>query len=310
MTTADQAEEDYWRDVYAHDRAAPAPLTPISSTTADPAPRRVIRDRLLSRADLANLPTPAPLIDRTLDLRSVAVLAGRWGTCKSFAAQDWAACVATGRPWQGRQVVQGTVLYVAAEGAYGLDQRLAAWEFTYHHDIDPQALAVLPEPINLLDSGAVNELADAARGRHLVIIDTLARCMPGGDENSARDMGLAVDALYRIQRATEGGTVLAVHHTGKDGPLADRVNLHLVEALHSAVLMSALGVDTTSSEQQLMSAFVSGHELTGASKSELRATAAMAPASFARALQGLIRKGFLINTGTDTRPFYKKAETD
>ncbi|WP_159440834.1 AAA family ATPase [Jatrophihabitans endophyticus] len=300
-----------------------------------------LRDRLLTRADLTNLPTPQPLIDRTVDLRSVAVLAGHWGTAKSFTAQDWAACVATGKAWQMRPVETGSVLYVAAEGAYGLNQRFEAWEFTWHHDIHPDRLAVLPEPINLLDANSVTELATAAAGRRLVVIDTLARCLPGGDENSARDMGLAVDALYRIQRATGGGTVLAVHHTGKDGttvrgssaleagvdtvylttgtpenltlertkrkdgPLQDRVSLTLVDALDSAVLMSAHAADTTSSEQRLMSAFMSGHSATGASKSDLRATAEMSPASFHRALNGLVSKGLLTNTGTTARPFYR-----
>jgi hypothetical protein len=48
----------------------------------------------------------------------------------------------------------------------------------------------------------------------LVVVDTLARCMLGGEENSARDMGLFVAACDRIRMAT-GATVLVVHHTGK-----------------------------------------------------------------------------------------------
>jgi RecA-family ATPase len=48
----------------------------------------------------------------------------------------------------------------------------------------------------------------------LVVIDTLARCMVGADENSARDMGEAIDALDRLRRAA-GSCVLPVHHMGK-----------------------------------------------------------------------------------------------
>jgi hypothetical protein len=50
----------------------------------------------------------------------------------------------------------------------------------------------------------------------LVIIDTLARTMIGGDENTQRDMGLFVASCDRIRLATDG-TVLVVHHTGRNG---------------------------------------------------------------------------------------------
>lgn len=87
-----------------------------------------IRGGLLSRDDLRNLPAPAPLIDNTLDRRTIALLSGYWGTGKSFIALDWACCIATGKAWQGRAARQGKALYVAAEGAYGLDRRVTAWE--------------------------------------------------------------------------------------------------------------------------------------------------------------------------------------
>jgi hypothetical protein len=48
----------------------------------------------------------------------------------------------------------------------------------------------------------------------LIVIDTLARCFVGGDENSAKDMGLFVQACRGLQAAT-GGALLVVHHTGK-----------------------------------------------------------------------------------------------
>jgi uncharacterized protein YjhX (UPF0386 family) len=50
----------------------------------------------------------------------------------------------------------------------------------------------------------------------LVILDTLARCMVGGDENSAEDMGLFIHSCD-LMRAATGAAVLLVHHTGKSG---------------------------------------------------------------------------------------------
>src|SRR4051812_36694346 len=57
--------------------------------------RRGLADRAYTRNQLANLPKPEPLIENTLDRRTVALLAGYHGTCKSFVALDWAASVAT-----------------------------------------------------------------------------------------------------------------------------------------------------------------------------------------------------------------------
>jgi AAA domain len=104
----------------------------------------VLADVLLTRSALRQLPDPEPLIDNVLDQGTVALLYGRWGSCKSFIAQDWAASVATGRAWQGRPTEQRRALYVAAEGAFGLKGRLSAWEVAWHTTIHDGTLDILP----------------------------------------------------------------------------------------------------------------------------------------------------------------------
>jgi hypothetical protein len=42
--------------------------------------------------------------------------------------------------------------------------------------------------------------------------------MTGGDENSARDMGIFIAGCKRLRKET-GATILIIHHTGKDGQL-------------------------------------------------------------------------------------------
>jgi hypothetical protein len=49
----------------------------------------------------------------------------------------------------------------------------------------------------------------------LIVIDTLARCFGGNDENDARDMGAFIEGCDVIKRET-GATLLVVHHSGKD----------------------------------------------------------------------------------------------
>lgn len=172
-----------------------------------------LRGQLLHRAQLGDLPQPQPLIEDTLDMRTVALLSGRRSCGKSFIALDWACCVATGKPWQGREVTgAGPVLYVAAEGAHGLDQRVSAWEYAWH--AKATALDVLPLPVNLFKGGALyEELVHLVRDESyaLVIIDTWARSTVGGKENDNTDSTIAFERLDRLRRL--GPTVLAVAHT-------------------------------------------------------------------------------------------------
>ena len=301
-----------------------------------------MRGRIMSRDGLNNLPEPMPQIANTLDQRTTAMLVGSRSTGKTFLALDWSMCVATGKPWQGRATEQGPVLYVAAEGAYGLAQRVEAWEYAWGRNVAD--FDVLPEPVQLLDSGAVNELAAIVRESRyrLVVLDTLARCAVGGDENSARDMGIVIDSLYRI-RDGNPTTVLLVHHTGKDrettrgssaleagvdtvylaegdprlitltrtkrkeGPCDDRHQLALEAHGDSVVVVSTRGGQDhflSDSADKLLSAYLSAFSETGASKAELRAASGLAPATFHRALNALLRAGALRNTGSDSRPHY------
>ncbi|WP_167759069.1 AAA family ATPase [Blastococcus sp. TF02A_35] len=282
----------------------PPPSHPPEETPA-PRAKPPLRDRVLTRGALAQLPEPEPLIDRTIDRRTVAVIAGHFGSLKSFVLQDWAASIATGRKWMSRPVHQGPVLYVAAEGAHGLHSRFTAWEYGWHRNIPDDHLTVLLEPVNLLDAQAVTELCHLAAGRALVVIDTLARCMVAADENSAKDMGIAVDALYRLRDATNGGTIAVTHHTGKDrstirgssaieagvdtvyttegdahlvhlkrtkrkdGPREDQLQIKLSAVLDSGVIVSALAADMKPNARDLMSVFVSAFGSTGASKADL-----------------------------------------
>ena len=168
----------------------------ILAKVGEPTRGPKMADLLLTRRQLAALPKPEPLIEDTLDRRTVVVLAGHYGTFKSFIALDWSCCIATGRMWQRRHVQTGRTLYVAAEGAYGMDNRVSAWEYGWRRQVPDDGLVVYPNPVNLTRADQVAELCEIAAGYDLVTLDTVARCAVGADENSARDMGLIVDASY------------------------------------------------------------------------------------------------------------------
>ena len=79
-------------------------------------------------------------------------------------------------------------------------------------------LYFIGDAVNMLDSREVDTLVNVILPYRpvLVVIDTLARCMIGGDENSAKDMGLFVASCDRVKGAT-GATMAIVHHSGKSG---------------------------------------------------------------------------------------------
>lgn len=166
------------------------------------------------------LPPPEWLVDGYLIRDSLALLYGPSGTYKTFLGVDLALHIATGSWWNTRQITRpGRVLYVIAEGVAGVGSRIDAWQT--HHRIQQLAryepITWLPRAVNLadrLEAAAFAELA-ARLAPDLVIVDTLARCTLGAEENSARDMGAVVENLDTVRRAT-GACVLSVHHTGKD----------------------------------------------------------------------------------------------
>jgi len=204
------------------DPAARRALLARAQTAADElgniAPSRF---RLLTIAELRALAPPAWLLADYLAVNALSVLYGLPGSAKTFLALAWALCIAMGLEWIDRAVKRGNVVYVAAEGGSGLGQRITA--FADSHELAaPDGIHFIHEPVNLLEARDVDALiaATTALSPVLYVVDTLSRCMAGGDENSAQDVGRVIASTDRIRRAT-GAAVLIVHHTGKDG-LAER----------------------------------------------------------------------------------------
>jgi hypothetical protein len=178
-----------------------------------------LRGRLHTRSMLDAIEPPVPLIEGVLDTKTMAVISGQFGTFKTFATLGWACSVATGMPWLGHKVVtQGSVLYVAAEGASGLKKRVKAWERASGVRVADQALQVLDVPVDLGSDEQCSALLTIAKemGAVLVVIDTLHRCTPGMDENDNTDMG-RITKIADILREHAGATTLYVHHAGHGG---------------------------------------------------------------------------------------------
>ena len=173
------------------------------------------RFAFMTDEEVEALPDPNWLIHEVLVEDSVSVAFGDYGSGKSFLALDWALSIATGFPWMDHIVKRGLVAYIAGEGISGMKRRIRAWKKHHRWTSGPTGLHLLGTAPQLLHPEDVQALLVALRALPdtpvMVVIDTLARSMVGGDENTALDMGIAVAAAETI-RAEFGCHVLVVHH--------------------------------------------------------------------------------------------------
>jgi archaellum biogenesis ATPase FlaH len=161
---------------------------------------------LMERVKMSTMPETQWLIPDLIPVSSTVTLYGQSGTGKSFIALDFALQVS----------LKTSVIYVAGEGINGMLKRMDAWcKQNQKQEGNIHFVAKAPP---LMNKGEVEEFLKSILPVEpkFIVFDTLARAMVGLDENSAKDMGLAMEVLAHIQRVT-GATILLVHHTGKYG---------------------------------------------------------------------------------------------
>ncbi len=182
-------------------------------------PRKLFQIQPLS--DFEHVPPQKWLIEGVLIEDSIAFMFGLPDCYKSFCAQAMAYAMYNGSPWYEKATVQGSVLYIAAEGVRGMYTRMRALA-QYHGTEVPSNLQVIGQAVYFGEPAYLAQLQEdlAAMSEEqrpkLIIIDTLGRSTGPLHENDTKDMGMFVDALDSIRRAT-GACVLCVHHTSKAG---------------------------------------------------------------------------------------------
>jgi hypothetical protein len=178
-------------------------------------PADALLAELLDASSLDNMPALEPLVGDLLHLDTLARIIGPSGHMKSFVTIDLAGHVGTGMRWHGQYVRQGTVVYLVAEGARGIRQRVRAWE--KHYGLKMDNVLFLPRPVQARGD-EWDVLIEAMRRLKpaLIVIDTQARVSVGIEENSNTELGIVVERLDDLRRATEA-CVLVIHHTGHVG---------------------------------------------------------------------------------------------
>lgn len=197
-----------------HLKPEPAPAAAEVQVTGDAVD--ALLAEMLTPSQIKQRPRPRYLIKGYLSLDSESWLIGEPGSKKSFVALDIAGHVAAGQEWQGRKVSPATVVYIVAEGAGGIGDRIKAYEAL--HGPMSEHVHFLPRPVQAKNMQAWAVLVEACRRLEpgLVVIDTQARVTVGLEENSATELGIYIEAVRATREAT-GACVLTVHHTGRKG---------------------------------------------------------------------------------------------
>lgn len=221
------------------------PLPPVEVYEQDMPNRRQARpmiDEIEWFDSLSPVLESSYLIKGFLDRGAMSVIYGPSNSGKTFFALDVAYHVAVRDAWRDRRIVNGTVLYLAAEGGNGIANRVFALRNSQSASNVP--LAIRRAGLDLLNPDAdvqrIIDLAQQISDRAplaMIVIDTLSRVLAGGDENGPADMTAFVRNVDRIRHAT-GAHILVVHHTGKDAAKGARGHSSLRAATDTEVEIS------------------------------------------------------------------------
>ena len=193
------------------------------------------------------------LVKGWLDRGATSVVYGESNVGKTFFALDLAMHIAAGKVWHGAKVPLtgdelGCVVYVAGEGGSGMHNRVEAIrqdKSTLIEEAEARhGFTLLPTMLDLCGASDAEELVKVFAALPtrigLVIIDTLARTMGDGDENTARDMGAFVRSVDHLRNAT-GAHVMVIHHSGKDASKGARGSGSLRAAVDTEIHLSRSG---------------------------------------------------------------------
>ena len=187
---------------------------------------------------LLELKDPEYLIEGLLVDKSFAMMFGPTGSYKSTVMLDMAICIQNGVSWHGLSTKQMNVAILSHEDGIGLKKRyLAALDL---YGVEQPKLFWDDRVCDLMNENEVAAYAAELREKEigLTVIDTLHYAIPGGEENSATDMGRAIASVQTIREATSG-TVLVVHHTGKDANRGARGSSALKAAVDTEISISS-----------------------------------------------------------------------
>lgn len=201
-------ERDEWREA-TQPQAVAAPVA-----------GRFIFEKI---GDLRRLPPAQWLVKDWVPEGSTGIFYGKWAAGKSFIGFDLGLHLAYGmQDWHGA-ALPGTptdVLVIAREGHQGFVNRVDA--FKKHHGLpdDDSHITFMRGSVSFMrdeDFAALCAAVQAdATPYKLVIVDTVARVLPGVDMNEQQTVTMFMERIAALGAIT-GAATIGVHHQNKTG---------------------------------------------------------------------------------------------
>lgn len=190
------------------------------------------------------------LVQETLGVGDMSCVYGPPGATKSFFALDMALHISLGWVWMGKVVTKGAVVYVSCEGGRRFVHRVEAFRREYEDRlkmVSPPPFGLIAAPVDLLSNtddleclsaGCESFVQECKEPLRLLVIDTVARAMAGGDENGPKDMGEFIKNVDLLRELTKAHVML-IHHTGKDTDRGGRGHNSLKGAVETEILVTS-----------------------------------------------------------------------
>ena len=185
------------------------------------------------------------LVEGLLTKGGMSMVYGESNSGKTYIVIHLCICVTLGDDFLGKRSESGAVIYIGGEGAASIRFRIHANQKHFGRTVG--RFGLIPTALNLMDPSAdVEDLIELIREKaaevgevvRLIVVDTVARAMGGGNENASEDMARLVSAGDRIREET-GAHVLFVHHSGKDASKGARGHSSLRAALDTEIEVTA-----------------------------------------------------------------------
>lgn len=212
-----------------------------------------LKEKLWSLERVSKIQSPPFIIDDVWPEGGVNVLYGEPGSYKSFTVLDWAVHINEGGALVnidpdvlGFKAVRKKrkVLYIAAEGVYGLGKRIRAARYL-------GTLQFLPEAIDISEDFMDLRTLLVEENFKVVIFDTFQKVSGSVDENSSAEIGKVLKKLERLYLEDQIVSMV-IHHTNKSGGYrgslafeSDCTNMWKIEKKSTGVLDKYCALITT-----------------------------------------------------------------
>ena len=159
------------------------------------------------------------LIKPLFERNCTGTVYGESDAYKSLFMTDVSLHLASGTTYHGHNVHQCPAVYIAGEGHGGLGRRVAAW--LARHRVDPTGVPfyLSTVPAALIEQGNTLEIAKIIKATcpdnpGLIVVDTLATNIGGGDESDNKDISRLLSNVNLFLRIPTGACVAIVAHVG------------------------------------------------------------------------------------------------